>query len=57
MISAMLNLHHLEEQEGSSRTLLAETEQRTDTVELVGVTHRKRCWSWGKIFRQYWAIL
>jgi len=29
----MLKLHHFEEkQDGSSRTLLAETEQRTDTV-------------------------
>jgi len=33
MISAILKLHHFEEkQNGSSRTLLAETEQRTDTV-------------------------
>ena len=29
----------------------------SDCEELVGVTHRKRCWSWGKIFRQYRAIL
>ena len=29
----MLKLHHFEEkQDGSSRSLLAETEQRTDTV-------------------------
>jgi len=29
----------------------------SDCEELVGVNHRKRCWSWGKIFRQYRAIL
>jgi len=29
----------------------------SDCEELVGVSHRKRCWSWGKIFRQYRAIL
>ena len=31
--------------------------RESDCAELVGVTHRKRCWSWGKIFRQYRAIL
>jgi len=30
---------------------------RCPSVQINGVTNRKRCWSWGKIFRQYRAIL
>ncbi len=29
----------------------------SDSDELVGVNHRKRCWSWGKNFREYRALL
>ena len=37
--------------------LVGVTWRVSDCEEIVGVFHRKRCWSWGKIFRQYRAIL